>query len=183
MSPVTDRVEPAAVRRMRRRTLARSPTGRQALRAVTATTAGRVGLLCALIVTGVILVGSLRHDDATTVDIGSHFLGPRWAHPFGTDDYGRDELARVAAGVLRLLADAAARGIAILIASHDRTALQVLCHRVAEFHDGQLRERHGDRHPSSLSQPAPSPASSDRADPLAAGTPAAALHLPDAAPA
>jgi peptide/nickel transport system ATP-binding protein len=89
----------------------------------------------------------------------------------------------VAAGVLRLLADAAARGIAILIASHDRTALQVLCHRVAEFHDGQLRERHGDRHPSSLPQPAPSPASSDRADPLAAGTPAAALHLPDAAPA
>jgi len=56
----------------------------------------------------------------------------------------------VAAGVLRLLADAATRGIAILIASHDRTALQVLCHRVVEFHDGGLRERHGDRHPSSL---------------------------------
>jgi ABC-type dipeptide/oligopeptide/nickel transport system permease subunit len=98
MSAVTDRVAPAAVRRMRRRTLDESPTGGQALRAVTATTAGRIGLLCALIVTGVILVGSLRHYDATAVDIGSHFLGPSWAHPFGTDDYGRDELARVAAG-------------------------------------------------------------------------------------
>jgi ABC-type dipeptide/oligopeptide/nickel transport system permease subunit len=127
MSAVTDRVEPAAVRRMRRRTLDRSPTGRQALRAVTATTAGRVGLLCALIVTGVILVGSLRHDDATTVDIGSHFLGPRWAHPFGTDDYGRDELARVAAGGrTSLLAAALVMAVATAVALMLGTAAGLL---------------------------------------------------------
>jgi peptide/nickel transport system ATP-binding protein len=53
----------------------------------------------------------------------------------------------VATGVLHLLADAAARGIAILIASHDHNALQVLCHRVMQFQDGQLHERLGDRHP------------------------------------
>lgn len=89
----------------------------------------------------------------------------------------------VAAGVLHLLADAAARGIAILIASHDRTALQVLCHRVVEFHDGELRERYGDRHPSSLPPPAPSASREGRADPPAAGTPAVAPHLSGAAPA
>jgi peptide/nickel transport system ATP-binding protein len=89
----------------------------------------------------------------------------------------------VAAGVLRLLADAAARGIAILIASHDRTALQVLCHRVVEFHDGQLRERYGDRHPSSLRPPAPATGTGGQADPPAAGTPAAVPHLSDVAPA
>lgn len=89
----------------------------------------------------------------------------------------------VAAGVLRLLADAAARGIAILIASHDRTALQVLCHRVVEFHDGQLRERYGDRHPSSLPPPAPSTGTGGQADPPATGTPAAVPHLSDVAPA
>lgn len=53
----------------------------------------------------------------------------------------------VATGVLHLLADAADRGIAILIASHDHNALQVLCNRVMRFRDGHLHERPGDRHP------------------------------------
>lgn len=51
----------------------------------------------------------------------------------------------VAAGVLHLLAEAASRGIAIVIASHDRAALQVLCSRVAHLRDGHLVEHAGDR--------------------------------------
>ena len=51
----------------------------------------------------------------------------------------------VAAGVLHLLNEAAGGGIAILIASHDRTALQVLCDRVTRFRDGTLTEQPGER--------------------------------------
>ncbi len=51
----------------------------------------------------------------------------------------------VAAGVLHLLDRAATAGIAILIASHDRTALQVLCDRVILFRDGALTEQPGER--------------------------------------
>lgn len=116
-STVTDRVEPAAARRMRRRTLARSLSGNQALRAVTGTAAGRIGLLCALVVAAVLLLGSLRHYDATAVNIGSPFHGPSWSHPFGTDDYGRDELARVAAGGrTSLLAAALVMAVATAVA-------------------------------------------------------------------
>ena len=46
----------------------------------------------------------------------------------------------VAAGVLHLLANAASQGIAIVIASHDRAALRVLCTRVAHLRDGTLVE-------------------------------------------
>jgi peptide/nickel transport system ATP-binding protein len=51
----------------------------------------------------------------------------------------------VAAGVLHLLDQAATQGIAILIASHDRTALQVLCDQVAQFRDGILTTQAGER--------------------------------------
>jgi ABC-type dipeptide/oligopeptide/nickel transport system ATPase subunit len=44
----------------------------------------------------------------------------------------------VAAGVLNLLAEAAASGTALIVASHDRLALSVLCHRVFEIQDGRL---------------------------------------------
>lgn len=44
----------------------------------------------------------------------------------------------VAAGVLNLLAQTAAGGTAIVVASHDRAALEVLCDRVFEVQDGQL---------------------------------------------
>jgi peptide/nickel transport system ATP-binding protein len=63
----------------------------------------------------------------------------------------------VATGVLHLLADAADRGIAILIASHDRNALQVLCHRVMQFRDGDLHEYRGDRHPAQTQSAAQGP--------------------------
>lgn len=36
--------------------------------------------------------------DATFIDIRSRNLGPSWAHPFGTDQLGRDTLARMIAG-------------------------------------------------------------------------------------
>jgi peptide/nickel transport system ATP-binding protein len=49
----------------------------------------------------------------------------------------------VAAGVLHLLADAAAGGVAVVVASHDRIALQVLCHRVLEMCDGHVVELPG----------------------------------------
>ena len=64
----------------------------------------------------------------------------------------------VAAGVLHLLADSADRGIAILVASHDRSALQVLCDRVAELRDGALTERPGDRQTARSDGSSPSPA-------------------------
>ena len=44
----------------------------------------------------------------------------------------------VAAGVLNLLAEAASTGTALIVASHDRLALSVLCHRVFEIQDGRL---------------------------------------------
>jgi ABC-type dipeptide/oligopeptide/nickel transport system permease subunit len=127
MSTVADRAEPAAARRMRRRTLARSLSGNQALRAVTGTAAGRIGLLCALVVAAVLVLGSLRHYDATAVNIGSPFRGPSWAHPLGTDDYGRDELARVAAGGrTSLLAAALVMAVATAVALVLGTAAGVL---------------------------------------------------------
>lgn len=76
-----------------------APTSaRGLLRAVTGTAAGRVGIACALVVLAVLVTGSLRHAGANTVTITGAFAPPSWAHPFGTDDYGRDELARVAVG-------------------------------------------------------------------------------------
>lgn len=48
----------------------------------------------------------------------------------------------VAAGVLNLLSSVAATGTAMIVASHDRRALRVLCHRVYEVEDGRLQVRH-----------------------------------------
>lgn len=73
-------------------------TAREMLRAVTGTAAGRTGIACAVVVLAIIVAGSLRQASADTVSITNTFGAPSWAHPFGTDDYGRDELARVAVG-------------------------------------------------------------------------------------
>lgn len=56
----------------------------------------------------------------------------------------------VGAGVLRLLAEAASRGIAIVIASHDRAALSVLCDRVFAMDRGTLQVIAADRVPQVL---------------------------------
>jgi peptide/nickel transport system ATP-binding protein len=45
----------------------------------------------------------------------------------------------VAAGILQLLAGAARDGLAIIIASHDRNALRVLCSRLLEVREGTLQ--------------------------------------------
>jgi nickel transport system permease protein len=71
---------------------------RDSLVAVTGTLVGRLGLACGALVILVIAIGSLRGANPVTVAIDSTFRSPSWAHPLGTDNYGRDELARVAAG-------------------------------------------------------------------------------------
>lgn len=48
--------------------------------------------------------------------------------------------ASISVSILRLLADVAARGIAIVIVSHDRAMLRALCHRVLKMRDGVLEE-------------------------------------------
>lgn len=53
----------------------------------------------------------------------------------------------VSAGVLQLLSLAADSGVAVAICSHDRVALQVLCHRVLQMREGRLTESKGERAP------------------------------------
>ncbi len=56
------------------------------------------GILFLLIVASVYL-GPLFWDiEATHIDIRARNQGPSWAHPFGTDQLGRDMLARMMAG-------------------------------------------------------------------------------------
>ncbi|SLN33648.1 Oligopeptide transport system permease protein OppC [Falsiruegeria litorea R37] len=56
------------------------------------------GVLFILIVAGVYLGPFIWDIDATQIDIRSRNQGPSWAHPFGTDQLGRDLLARMMAG-------------------------------------------------------------------------------------
>ncbi|MEM6409309.1 MAG: ABC transporter permease [Pseudomonadota bacterium] len=51
-----------------------------------------------LIFFGVLIGPLLWPYDATTIDIRSRNQGPSWAHPMGTDQLGRDTLARVMIG-------------------------------------------------------------------------------------
>jgi peptide/nickel transport system ATP-binding protein len=48
--------------------------------------------------------------------------------------------ASISASILRLLAAVAARGIALVVVSHDRAMLRALCHRVLKMRDGVLQE-------------------------------------------
>jgi peptide/nickel transport system permease protein len=65
---------------------------------VVTTATGRLGLACAAFVLGTIAIGSLRQAAPNTVAVNREYLAPSWSHPLGTDAYGRDELARLAAG-------------------------------------------------------------------------------------
>jgi peptide/nickel transport system permease protein len=60
-----------------------------------------VGFAGAAIVAFIVLVALLGHfvwtNDPNNTD-ATRLLGPSWAHPFGTDDLGRDTLARVIHG-------------------------------------------------------------------------------------
>ncbi len=60
----------------------------------------RVGLaLLVLCVAGLGIASYISGADAVAVDIAGTFNPPDWAHWLGTDDLGRDVLARLAAGV------------------------------------------------------------------------------------
>jgi peptide/nickel transport system ATP-binding protein len=83
----------------------------------------------------------------------------------------------VSAGVLQLLSETAARGVAILIASHDGASLDALCHRVTEFHDGRFREQGDDRHEGELSNAAPTSNLGD--GDVSTGITAAQISAPD----
>lgn len=58
-----------------------------------------VGLFVFAVILGGVTVGPwLWGLDPTTVDIRARNSGPTWAHPFGTDQLGRDLMARLMAG-------------------------------------------------------------------------------------
>lgn len=56
------------------------------------------GILFFLIVASVYLGPLLWDIEATHIDIRARNQGPSWAHPFGTDQLGRDMMARMMAG-------------------------------------------------------------------------------------
>jgi peptide/nickel transport system permease protein len=56
------------------------------------------GILFLLIVASVYLGPFFWDIEATHIDIRARNQGPSWAHPFGTDQLGRDMLARMMAG-------------------------------------------------------------------------------------
>ncbi|WP_122075269.1 ABC transporter permease [Pseudophaeobacter sp. EL27] len=56
------------------------------------------GILFLLIVASVYLGPFVWDIEATHIDIRSRNQGPSWAHPFGTDQLGRDMMARMMAG-------------------------------------------------------------------------------------
>ncbi len=58
-----------------------------------------VGAVIFFFIIAAVFVGPwLWGIDATFIDIRSRNQGPSWAHPFGTDQLGRDSLARMMAG-------------------------------------------------------------------------------------
>lgn len=58
-----------------------------------------LGAIILLVIVAVVFLGPLVWSlDATQIDIRARNQGPSWAHPFGTDQLGRDTLARVIAG-------------------------------------------------------------------------------------
>ncbi|MEU7420372.1 ABC transporter permease [Streptomyces antibioticus] len=72
--------------------------------------------LVAVTVLAVLLVPPLVRLDQQAVDLSAKLLAPSWAHPFGTDDVGRDLLLRCVYGLrVSLLVGAAAALTATLI--------------------------------------------------------------------
>jgi peptide/nickel transport system permease protein len=59
--------------------------------------------LIGLILTGIVVLGAalapvLAPLPPTTMQPDARFVGPSWQHPFGTDDFGRDQFSRVLYG-------------------------------------------------------------------------------------
>ncbi|MET9130968.1 ABC transporter permease [Streptomyces antibioticus] len=95
-------------------TVWRSPgTGRRSTRALRVRSSAA---LVAVTVLAVLLVPPLVRLDQQAVDLSAKLLPPSWAHPFGTDDVGRDLLLRCVYGLrVSLLVGAAAALTATLI--------------------------------------------------------------------
>ncbi|MFF0595088.1 ABC transporter permease [Streptomyces antibioticus] len=95
-------------------TVWRSPgTGRRSTRVLRVRTSAA---LVAGTVLAVLLVPPLVRLDQQAVDLSAKLLAPSWAHPFGTDDVGRDLLLRCVYGLrVSLLVGAAAALTATLI--------------------------------------------------------------------
>jgi ABC-type dipeptide/oligopeptide/nickel transport system permease subunit len=82
----------------------------------------RLGLTLAGIVGAVIIVGLLK-GDPNTMHMQAILQAPSWQHPFGTDAYGRDQLARVAAGGIRSLS---AAGLVLAVSMAGALALGIV---------------------------------------------------------
>jgi peptide/nickel transport system permease protein len=82
----------------------------------------RIGTVLAATVVVLVLVaavapGLLTHRSPTAIDLSATLRGPSWAHPFGTDDAGRDLLTRVIYGARQSLGiGLGATALAFLIA-------------------------------------------------------------------
>lgn len=73
---------------------------------VLTTTSGRIGLLLAVTVAAVVTAGLMR-GNPNAIHIAQRLQPPSLRYPFGTDEFGRDELARIGAGGLTSLSAAA----------------------------------------------------------------------------
>ena len=75
-----------------------------------------IGLLILLAVAGPLIAPYPGRDDMGAIDVSSSFLPPSFAHPFGTDDLGRDVYSRVILGARpALVVSILVVGIAILV--------------------------------------------------------------------
>jgi peptide/nickel transport system permease protein len=83
----------------------------------------KIGTVLASTVVVLVLVaalapGLLTHHSPTAIDLSATLQGPSWAHPFGTDDAGRDLLTRVVYGTRQSLGiGLGATALAFLIAT------------------------------------------------------------------
>lgn len=92
-----------AVPALRRRRLLEIRQGAR----ITHSRTGRIGLVLGIVVLVGLCAGLLSPAEPNAVAIHDQYLSPSIAHPLGTDAYGRDQLARLAAGGLASLAAAA----------------------------------------------------------------------------
>ncbi len=77
---------------------------------------GAIGVLAVLLLAAV-LPGVLAPGDPLAIDPAQAFLSPRWGHPFGTDESGRDIYTRVVHGAApSLVIGVAATAIGIVLA-------------------------------------------------------------------
>jgi len=79
--------------------LQRASLWRDALQRFRANRAAVIAAIAFLVLLAfVIFVPWLSHEDPYAVDFSQAYQNPSWAHPFGTDEFGRDLFVRVALG-------------------------------------------------------------------------------------